>query len=377
MRSREILPGDPAQKFLIPHLEKTERVLRSALRKMDPEAECKITPAADLCVPHDVIRIAGGFATGCLVDWQCAVPIIPVDTTVNIDTSSIFWLSDHAADTWTAQRFDELRAIIDQSSSYEWNFHKGNHFIAGVVRESDGQPGIVIHSNEKEFKYQYNGLMPVPGNWFMDDVVVHEQDDHYVRLLVGPKATLFAQIALDLEPFNINRHRFLATLLTEGGAHIQDEYHKQHYYMPSSTAVAIGCYLCQPGEVVPVFSKPGADIHLFECHDGGQNQILCLNGERSLIVPHGWGKTFANDLLVTRGEKILNVNGVSFEVAPKVTLGAHPDLMVRAFSEDPGDPQSLYAKMREHTPGRVVDRLHQVSSYSKAGYVRHRAVTGW
>ncbi|WP_162637277.1 hypothetical protein [Streptomyces griseorubiginosus] len=377
MVSNEILGEDLAQKFLIPHLEQTERVFRSALRELDSNAECRITPAADLCFPHDVVRLAGGFATGCLVEWQCSVPVIPIDTTVNVDTSSVFWLSGDTADLWSTTQFDELRELLEGSSSYEWNFHKGNHFIASVLRSSDGQPGIVIHSNEKEFKYQYNGLMPVPGNWYMDDIVVHRSEGRYIRLLVGPKATLFSQIALDLEAFNVNRHRFLATMLTEGRAEIRSEYHKQHYYMPSPNSVAIGCYLCEPGEVVPVFSRPGADIHLFECREGGQNRIDLLNGGKSLIVPHGWGKTLDSEVSIRLGEKAVSVNGMDFEVAPKVTLGVHPNLIVRKFSSDPSNPDSIYARMSHHTPGTVVNSLRQVSSYSKAGFMRHdRAVAG-
>src|SRR5690242_14908664 len=94
MITSPILEADNAQEFLIPYLQRSEQRLRSALRELDPASECQIVPAADLCFPHDVIRIAGGFATGCVVEWRCAVPIIPVDTTVNIDTTSIFWLSD-------------------------------------------------------------------------------------------------------------------------------------------------------------------------------------------------------------------------------------------------------------------------------------------
>lgn len=371
MRVSEILAGDPAQKFLIPHLQRTENVLRSALRRLDPKADCRITPAADLCFPHDVIRIAGGFATGCLVDWECSVPAIPIDTTVNIDTSSVFWLSGSVAESWSVERFNSLRQTIDESSSYEWNFHKGNHFIASVIRASDGQRGIVIHSNEKEFKYQFNGLMPVDQNWFMDDVSIHEENGVYVRLLTGHKAALFSQVALDLETYNINRHRFIAMMLTQGGADIEGEYHKQHYYMPSASSVAIGCYLCQPGEIVPVFSRPGADIHLFECSAGGRNQITMFDGKSALIVPHGWGKTFNADPSVKRVNEFLEVNGRLFEIAPKITLGVHPDLIVRQFSSDPDSPDSLYSRMSSHTPGRVVDRLQQVSSYSKAGYLRH------
>lgn len=360
---------DHAQQFLLGHLRRTEELFLSALRDLDPTASCQISAAADLCLPHDVIRIAGGFATGCLVQWSCSVPVLPVDTTVNIDTSSIFWL-DRAA-LPNAEDFERLRRRIELDSSYEWNFHKGNHFISFSRTRSNKRHALVIHSNEKEFKYQFNGLMPVPGNWFMDDVRVFRRGQHYLRLLIGDKVLLFRRIADMLQRYNVVRHRFLAEVLLSGRAQVEQEYHKHHYFMPTEESVAIGCFLCAEGEIVPIFSRPGGDITLFAPASGGSNLVLLPGVDKGLLVPHGWGKTIAGPVELAYDEQLLTLNGHSFNVEPRVTLGVHPDLIVRAFSDDPLDPNSLFSRMAQHTPGRVTERLQQLSSYSRVGFVNH------
>lgn len=375
MVSDPILASDHAQAFLVPHLRQTETLFRLAITEFDNAGSCEIVPAADLCFPHDVIRIAGGFATGCLVQWQSSLPLIPVDTTVNIDTTSLFWLSDDISSVIDEARLENLKGRIEAESTYLWNFHKGNHFIAFVRSCATGRPALLIHSNEKEFKYQFNGLMPVPGNWFMDDVkVFRSATGGYIRLLLGRKAELFYQLAMMLEPYNVNRHRFVATALLSSLCHIESEYHKHHYYMPTNCAVAIGCYLCDPGEVVPILSRPGYPIHMFQVHAGGSNQVRLTDGRQSLLVPHGWGKTSIDPVTVSYDEDHFTVNGMTFENRPLASLGKHPGLVLRDFSDNPHANNSLFAQMAHHTPGEVIDSLHQQSSYCQGKFRRHDSI---
>jgi hypothetical protein len=372
MITSPIIEADNAQEFLVPYLQQSEQRLKSALRELDSTSECQIVPAADLCFPHDVIRIAGGFATGCVVEWRCSVPIIPVDTTVNIDTTSVFWLSDDISSQVDEDQFTRLQKHIETESSYMWNFHKGNHFITFFRSRASGRPALVIHSNEKEFKYQFNGLMPVEGNWFMDSVKTFRYgDSSYIRLLIGPKAILFAEIASMLERYNIDRHRFIATVLLNSRCEVAEEYHKHHYYMPTSSSVAIGCFLCEEGETVPIFSQPGKDIHLFQATGGGNNKFRSLLGSEFLLVPHGWGKTAAGPAHVSSNGKQFTINDLTFDIKPQVSLGTHPGLIWRDFDEDPNSPNSLFKRMSHHTPGTVVDSLFQICGYCRGGFRRY------
>lgn len=362
--------GDFAQEFLIPYITETERIFRNALRTLDRSADCRIVGAADLCIPHDVIRLAGGFATGCFVEWSCDVPVIPVDTTVNIDTSSIFYIDEDLGGQFTPETFADLIEVTTSGSSYVWNFNKGNHFISLARQRSDGQLALIFHSNEKEFKYQTNGLVPVPGNWFWDDIQVFRSDDRYIRLLVGANATHFASVAKMLEEFNIQRHRFFALQLCKKVSKIVGERHDHHYFMPTPSSVAMGVYVCSPGDVVPVFSKPGGAIPMFAADGGGANSV----GEK-VLVPHGWGKTSSKPLSVSLEDGRLNVNGLRFHIAPRESLGKHPDLLLRDFSSDPTAEDGFFAKVQSFCPGRVVDVFDQIVSYSQFGVCAHQRIS--
>ena len=363
----EIVKGDHAQAFLLPYLARTEALLRGALKELDPTADCQILPAADLGIPYDAVRLAGGFATGCFVEWDCRVPVMPVDTTMNIDTSSIFWLDGDPAEAFSQDAIEYLRRRVDEDSSYEWNFNRGNHFIILCRRSSDGRHALVLHSNEKEFKNQYNGLCPTRGNWYEGSVKVFD-GERRIRLLVGRNAELFADLAHMLEEFNVLRHRFVATQLLGGRVDITSEFHKHHYFMPTRSSAAIGCYLCQDREEVPVFSSVGRAIAIFRAHAGGANSVRLFSGEERLIVPHGWGITTSRPLVAMKTDSHLYMNGHSYPLELGISLLDHPDVTPRLFDEG---TEGFLREIRAHTPGELISELAQIASYSRHGFLRH------
>lgn len=364
---------DPAHELLLPYVSETESIMRDVLRGLDASSECQIVPAPDLGFPHDVVRMAGGFPTGCVVDWRSAEPFIPVDTTVNIDTSSVFDLSGDVATFMSSDRFDELRVAFDKSS-YVFNFHKGNHFISLGRRVPGGTPVLVIHSNEKEFKYQYNGLSPGPDNWFAPRVRTYERGGRRLRYIVGDDALLFGDIAKMLEEYNIIRHRFVARFLVRADAAVLKEQHDHHYWMPTRTTVAIGSFLAAPGAVVPIFSRPGRDIQIFSPTLGGRNWIQLLHsGERKLIVPHGWGKTClaGTTFRVDWPSQEFVLSGNRYTIAPQISIGADPNLSLRDFDDNPESPDSLAKQMSNFCPGTTLGRIEQRCSYTRNGFAVH------
>jgi len=365
--SGPIVSGDHAQELLIPHLGQTERLFRDALRTLDKNADCQIYPAADLSIPYDAIRLAGGFATGCVIDWDCSVPIVPIDTTMNIDTSSIFWLRGDPGEAFSATAIDDLRTRIELDSSYEWNLNRGNHFILLCRREVDGRMALVLHSNEKEFKDQYNGLNPTPGNWYENSIRTFG-DAGSLRLLVGKKAELFAGLAHMLEDFNILRHRFIATMLLDGVCAIEEESHKHHYFMPTTSSAAIGCYLCSPSEEVPVFSTLGNPISIFRAGAGGKNEIDLGGYGRAIVVPHGWGITTRRQVTMERGVGVLVFNGRRYPLRAGVSLLDDPDVVPRVFQ---GGGEEFLSEISHHAPGEITATLAQIASYSRHGFRTH------
>ena len=353
--------GDATQRTLIAHLSETEANFRHFLRSLDPSADCIITPAADISPPYDVARLQGGFTTGCLIQWDCSVPIVPVDITMNIDTTSIFNLSNDPGNILSTDAIAAVRRTIEDDSSYLWNFDRGNHFIA--TTKSDTEWALVLHSNEKEFKNQYNGLSPNHSNWYARHVKT-TGGSRPLRFLIGDDAVTFHELASMLVPFNRLRHRIIAKLILGDTCSIDNEWHKEHYYMPSSSSAAIGTYVCNPNEVVLVFSALGEPLMWFEPITGGMNEII-LDGNSKLLVPHGWGVRAANLGLSYKGEELL-VNGRElsndadslFEI-----IGAEQ----RRFESNQQFVETIY----QHTPGRVIKQLSQVQSYSRHGSLWH------
>jgi hypothetical protein len=364
---------DPAQDLLIPFVKETESIMTEILLQLDKTAKCQIIPAVDLGFPHDVIRIAGGFATGLFVEWKSNVPFIPIDTTINIDTSTVFELEDDIAIDINESDFENLKAKMTESS-YLFNFHKGNHFISFCHSTATNKPLLIMHSNEKEFKYQYNGLMPVNGNWYMDDVKVFHKGKRYFRYLIGNKAELFIDIAKMLEEYNSIRHRFVANLVIDGRTKIVSQKDDNHYYMPTRNSVAIGCFPVVYGKEVPIFSKLGNDIFVFKPEKGGTNIVTSINdNQKYLLTPHGWGKTCEENITFSfdYNKLLFDLSGVQYKIEPLISLGKDKRLQIRKFSSNPQDNDSLFSQMSESCPGVVTDKIIQKCSYSQFGFNRH------
>lgn len=364
---------DIAHELLLPFIRETETILQLALNSIDSNASCRIVPAPDLGFPHDVIRIAGGFPTGCLVEWNCLTPFVPIDTTVNVDTSSIFVLDDDISHDVNAETFGWLRRKFERSS-YVFNFNKGNHFISFGRKAATGTPVLVIHSNEKEFKYQFNGLMPAEDNWFADQVRLFRHHDRYIRYVIGDVANLFVDVAKSLEQFNVLRHRFVAHLLTRNRARIISQEDHHHYYMPTRQSVAIGCFPVKAGTRVPVFSRPGRNIAIFEPQKGGPNALgQSESGNDLVLVPHGWGKTCVEGTTfsIDFDRRSFVLSGKMYEIKALVSLGKDERLQLRDFPTNSSELGGFFAQISHHCPGVVVDQIIQMASFTKNGFERH------
>lgn len=370
---RMLRNSDVAHDLLTPFAKETESLLRLTLNSIDPRADCRIVVAPDLGFPHDVIRIAGGFPTGCFVEWDCAIPFVPIDTTVNIDTSSIFLLDKDISNDVNAGTFDWLRERLE-NSSYLFNFNKGNHFISFGRTVNTDSPVLVIHSNEKEFKYQYNGLMPAEDNWFADQIRIFRSGNRYIRYVIGDVAALFVDLAQSLEHFNVIRHRFVAHLLTRGKTGILNQEDHHHYFMPTRQSVAIGCFPVESGTRVPVFSRPGQNIAIFEPLPDGLNVLKRLpSGKDLVLVPHGWGKTCAEgtEFSIDYDRNLFLLSDRPYEIRTLVTLGKDERLKLREFVSNSSETNGFFDQIAHHCPGRVVDQIRQLASFTKNGFECH------
>lgn len=119
----------------MPYLWETQKLFDEAIRKHDhcKESYCRIFPSLDLGFPNNIQRLAGGFATGMLVTWQCGIDIVPIDATVNVCTSSVFKLDSFKQeilkDGVTTQKFIEKCFDDATDKGYSFSFTSGNHFL--------------------------------------------------------------------------------------------------------------------------------------------------------------------------------------------------------------------------------------------------------
>lgn len=358
------LTDDLARIGLLEHLAQTEHLLRRELRKLDSTADCEVIAAADLGIPYDAIRLSGGFATGCFVQWHCRVPVVPIDITMNIDTSSVFWVSESVIDCFTERSLLTVRKKIEVGTGYEWNLDVSNHFVVLAREQLTGRFAIIIHSNEREFKNQYNGLCPTDDNWFARDVVV--SDDGRVRLLVGRPAEIFIATAHMLEPYNIVRHRFVVHELLGGLAQIDEELHVHHYYMPSVSSAALGCYIVLPGQRVPIFSQPGKPIVMYAGYANGPNTVR-VQGQERCIIPHGFGMGLDRPLHLIIRQDELEFQGSIYPRRPRVSLLNDPCVIKRDFPS----VDAFLDALTPLCPGEVVGTFIQVRSLTRLGFLYH------
>lgn len=290
------LLNDSSQKVLLEYIKETERLLNKVVKKYDKREEsgAVIIPSLDLGYPNNVMRLAGGFATGMLIDWDCGTSFVPIDATVNVCTSSVFKITpaDELLNDFEGfvKRVSETEAT---NLGYSFSLRSGNHFLM-LAKDEEGEYYLVIHSSVKEMKESYLGLYPSEINWYSSRVKSDppesiQSNERYIRYIKGEEATYFIKTAHYLEKYNVEIHEWIASKLNCGR---KDEKPiiRHHYYMPTDSSIAIGTFVEAPGEVVPLFSNVGKPVYLFEI--GRDNWTYNLGGNKGevCIVPHGWGQ---------------------------------------------------------------------------------------
>lgn len=85
----ENLLNDTTQMVLLPYIYETNLLLNEAITQFDKNGYASIVPTVDLGFSYNIGRLAGGFSTGMIVDWQCQLPFVPVDMTIKECSVSI------------------------------------------------------------------------------------------------------------------------------------------------------------------------------------------------------------------------------------------------------------------------------------------------
>lgn len=290
----ENLLGDATQQVLLPYIKETESLLHSLVKKYDnrDESGVRVIPSLDLGYPNNITRLAGGFATGMLIDWECGTPIIPIDATVNVCSSSVFKIKPSREIMDDFENY--VKSIEDGTKTkrgYSFSFKSGNHFLM-IAKDDVGDFYLVLHSSPKDMKESFVGLYPIEDNWYSSKVKTLESGGRYLRYIKGNDAEYFIKTAHHYERFNEDIHKWIACQFNWEKS-IRPII-KHHYYMPTDSSIAIGTFAERPGEIVPMFSNVRKPVYLFEI--GTNNWTYDLGGRKGevCIVPHGWGQQIEN-----------------------------------------------------------------------------------
>lgn len=327
--SSNVLLNDDTQRFLLEYIKETESLLSGVVKKyssanVNGEAlsDAHIFPSLDLGFPNNPVRLAGGFATGMLVTWKCGTPIVPVDATVNVCSSSVFRLPDSYDMDQSDEEFrHNIEKIMQEATQagYSFNFASGNHFLM-IAEDEKEYKYLVLHSSAKEFKESYIGLYPVKGNWYSEKIRIYPtpyvHGKRYIRYIKGDDATFFISLAKNLEEVNVQIHKYFADIMSAEKCDLLKQPTFHHYYMPTDSSIAIGTFVEDPGTVVPIFSAPKKEICLYKV-DKDQNWTIQLGGKPKCLIPHGWGQAISGrigvDVDFSEQKLVIQVDGVPYE----------------------------------------------------------------
>lgn len=357
---------DSTQSVLMDYLSDTEQLMGKLLSK-NFSGTARIKTVSDLGFPHDVIRIAGGFATGVFVDWTTNIPFVPVDTCVNVCSVSFFEIKDDIKHLFNDDYFNSVKRKLD-NGIYISNFHRGNHFISYLNSVVDGKKYLLLHSSANEYKENFNGLYPVEGNWYFDRIKVFSDGQSYVRYIDGKDAEVFYSIAKGLYEFNEIRHEFIAHVILGEYQENVSPLHFHHYGMPTNTSIAMGCHLSTQDEISPILTLPGESLYMIK-YSRVKDKSLMLS-DKQFLTPHGWGKRHINTpkMALNLKDNMFTLDEQNYGIRFGTSLRSHPNLELRDFGATSLTRKENFfnylSKLYEY---EIVDEFEQIASWNKAG----------
>lgn len=348
--------NDRTQKKVLRELETTRKLISKVATKLSStQKTCDIYAMSDLGIAHNVIRMRGGFFTGAVYKWeQSDVPFIPVDATINVCGTALYKISSDISITEFKERCE--KALAD-TSKYDWNFARGNHFISLCHLENDeNRIGMkkgyymLVHASACEYKEQ---LYPVIGNWYYKSILTERLGEYrYLRFITGKTAERFYQMAEMLESFNRKRNYFFCKQVLAGkmGKGILNV---SHYGMPNISEILIGVQ--RTAGLATLLTSPGKNVYI----------VKKENSENSYI-PHGFGLELPENSDFTYCENGIQIGEMNFS-AGSITIGE--DAVNRhGCSETDESLREYVEKIAQVNEIGICAELKQICSFSANGF---------
>jgi len=361
--------NDETQMKILEFLGTTEKMIADVTSKLsNSKKEAKIYAMSDLGLSIDAVRMMGGFFVGTCITWDCDVPFVPIDTTVNVCGVCAYKLKNKI----TPQEFkDRVENTFNNDTTYDWNYNRGNHFC--TLCYCDGKQNleegyyIVVHASAAEYKEgnMKEGLFPEKDNWYYNSIKTYTDPEtrRYLRYLDGEYAEKFWNIAHFLEDFNEKRNEYFIEktfneLIDKKIINIQ------HYGMPTEHSICIGCHWKEG--MYALLTAPGEDIYFINPLKSDNTRFKHDNFNFTLS-PHGLGQKVPNknaDIKISKDNIIIGNN--SFKDGQILDI----DVDIKIRGTVPGDkpiPETVQDILKIY-PGQIQGKMKQVASITKRGF---------
>lgn len=160
------LLNDVTQQMLLPYVKETGKLLDALVKRYDKGGSAYVIPSLDIGMPNNILRLGGGYATGMMLVWKCGTPIVPIDTTVNVCSSSYYSFDRRLIKNkgithfFNEQKIMELIRKGSEKEGLAFSFSTGNHFLMLAQSRKTKRLYMILHSSAKQFKDTFLGLYP-------------------------------------------------------------------------------------------------------------------------------------------------------------------------------------------------------------------------
>lgn len=362
--------NDTTQKQILPHLHQTDKLLtRVATNLSATQKESQIYCMPDLGIPHNATRVLGGFYTGAYYAWDCDVPFVAVDSTVNVCGTGVYKLKEPI----TPEDFhSRVTHVFSENTKYTWNYDKGNHLV--MLAHSNGKYGLeegqylVVHASAIEYKNDLKqGLYPVEGNWYYDKIKTEydKTSNRYLRYIKGRTAEKFYRIAASLKDFNEQRNIDFAHFVLE------DLYEKElirvsHYGIPTVNSVCIGCHW--ENRPYPLLTAPGQNIFLISPNDRQHSDnIVHKEGSKLFLSPHGLGVEFTDSHhQISYQKNNVCIGEKAFYMGDSIHIDT--DSRIRCSNSTYDNLYTTVSTINQLFNGTIIGELEQICAITKRGF---------